>query len=91
MTDAGFVESSPASLFLTRRPDEDDASAEASAAAAAASAPSGCAVAVAAEGTRCLCVEVQALVTRSLAPFPRTRSMGVSLDRLHLLAAVLGR
>lgn len=75
VTDAGFVESDSARLFLSD-----------SAAPAA-----GCAVAVTAEGSRSLCVEVQALVSRALGPVPRLRAMGVPLDRLHLIVAVLAK
>ena len=75
VTDAGFVESDSARLFLS-----DSVSPAA-----------GCAVAVTAEGSRSLCVEVQALVSRALAPVPRLRAMGVPLDRLHLIVAVLAK
>ncbi len=78
MGEEGFTEAQPAQLFL-------------SSAGASGSAAAGCAVAVAAEGSRPLCVEVQALVQRAGGPYPRARACGVSLDRLHLLTAVLAR
>ena len=80
MTDTGFAETDPAALFLSH-----------GGGGGGGAAPAGCAVAVTAEGSRVLCVEVQALVSRSLAPFPRLRASGLAVDRVHLLAAVLGR
>ena len=80
MCEEGFVEAQPARLFLSGEGD-----------ARAAAAAVGCAVAVAAEGSRPLCVEVQALVQRAAGAYPRARACGVSLDRLHLLTAVLSR
>ena len=96
MSDAGFTESNPARLFLSRPihsknsggSDADDADAEGE---EATTAPSGCAVTVTVEGSRPLCVEVQALATARYAAFPRHRAMGVSQDRLFMLAAVLSR
>lgn len=41
------------------------------------------------EGSRCVLVEVQALVTRSFYPTPTRRSMGVDQNRLAILLAVL--
>ena len=41
------------------------------------------------EGSRCLLVEVQALVTRSFYPTPIRRSMGIDQNRLAILLAVL--
>lgn len=41
------------------------------------------------EGSRCLLVEVQALVTRSFYPTPTRRSMGIDQNRLAILLAVL--
>ena len=75
MGEEGFTEAQPAQLFLSTSP----------------ASSTGCAVAVAAEGSRPLCVEVQALVQRAGGPYPRNRACGVSLDRLHLLTAVLAR
>lgn len=51
----------------------------------------GSAVMVTVEGTRPLLVEVQALVSRSGGQVPRRTANGVELNRLLLLAAVLGK
>jgi len=52
---------------------------------------SGVSVAAPLEGTRPLLVEVQALVAPAAGEYPRHRSHGLALDRLHLLLAVLGK
>jgi DNA repair protein RadA/Sms len=54
-------------------------------------ASAGSAVTVPLEGTRALLVEVQALVAPSGLALPRRTSLGVDLNRLHLLLAVLGK
>jgi DNA repair protein RadA/Sms len=77
LTDEGFAESDPARLLVS--------------AGAAGGPPPGCAVAVTGEGTRALCVEVQALVARATTAFPRLRASGIGADRAHLVAAVLAR
>ena len=83
LTDEGFAESDPARLLV---------SAGAGAAGGnGAPAPPGCAVAVTCDGTRALCVEVQALVARATSAFPRLRASGIGADRAHLVAAVLAR
>jgi DNA repair protein RadA/Sms len=51
----------------------------------------GSAVTVPLEGSRALLVEVQALVAPSGMALPRRTSLGVDLNRLHLLLAVLGK
>lgn len=76
--EGGFTEAQPAQLFL-------------SASGAAAEPAVGCAITVTAEGSRPLCVEVQALVQRASGAYPRARACGVSLDRLHLVSAVLAK
>jgi DNA repair protein RadA/Sms len=50
---------------------------------------SGTAVAMAVDGQRPFAVEVQALVSRSHLSFPRRTSLGLDVNRLHLLLAVL--
>lgn len=98
MTDAGFVESSPARLFLSRplaaaagAGSDGEASDREDSDANGRPAPSGCAVTVTVEGSRPLCAEVQALATARYSAFPRHRSMGIPPDRLFMLAAVLSR
>jgi DNA repair protein RadA/Sms len=54
-------------------------------------ASAGSAVTVPLEGTRALLVEVQALVAPTGLAIPRRTSLGVDLNRLHLLLAVLGK
>jgi DNA repair protein RadA/Sms len=54
-------------------------------------ASAGSAVTVPLEGSRALLVEVQALVAPSGLALPRRTSLGVDLNRLHLLLAVLGK
>jgi DNA repair protein RadA/Sms len=54
-------------------------------------ASAGSAVTVPLEGTRALLVEVQALVAPTGLAMPRRTSLGVDLNRLHLLLAVLGK
>ncbi|HTL11411.1 MAG TPA: DNA repair protein RadA [Bdellovibrionota bacterium] len=51
----------------------------------------GTSVAAILEGTRCLLVEVQALVAKSALAMPRRTSVGLDQQRLSLLAAVLER
>ncbi len=50
---------------------------------------SGTAVVMALDGQRPLAVEVQALVTRSYLAIPRRTGLGLDVNRLHLLLAVL--
>ena len=50
---------------------------------------SGAAVVMAVDGQRPFAVEVQALVTRSYLAIPRRTGLGVDVNRLHLLLAVL--
>jgi DNA repair protein RadA/Sms len=54
-------------------------------------ASAGSAVTVPLEGSRALLVEVQALVAPTGLAMPRRTSLGVDLNRLHLLLAVLGK
>ena len=54
-------------------------------------APAAAAVAVTVEGSRPLLAEVQALTSPSAIPVPRRNAVGVDLNRLHLLLAVLSR
>lgn len=49
----------------------------------------GAMVIVSLEGTRPILVEIQALVAQSNLGFPRRTSVGVDLNRLHLILAVL--
>jgi len=51
----------------------------------------GSVVTVSLEGSRPILVEVQALVSRSSLSVPRRTANGLDLNRLHLIAAVLGR
>jgi DNA repair protein RadA/Sms len=76
MRDTGLVEvSNPSQVFLEERPEH----------------AVGSAIAVTMEGTRPLLVEVQALVSRSSLELPRRTCNGVDLNRVLLLAAVLGK
>lgn len=84
MTDTGYREANAATAFLsatTTTTTTDDATPP----------PAGCAVTVALEGSRPLCVELQALATRTPFPLPRHRASGFPLDRAALLLAVLSR
>ncbi|MDQ3700000.1 MAG: DNA repair protein RadA [Chloroflexota bacterium] len=54
-------------------------------------ASAGSAVTVPLEGSRAILVEVQSLVTGSGLAMPRRTAIGVDLNRLHLLLAVLGK
>jgi DNA repair protein RadA/Sms len=56
-----------------------------------AKAAAGAVVLVAVEGSRCLLVEVQALVHRSALAMPRRVAVGFDRSRLAMLVAVLGR
>lgn len=49
----------------------------------------GSAVVVVVNGARALCVEVQALVTKTFLPVPRRTGSGIDNNRLQLLVAVL--
>ena len=84
---AEVSEAAAADMFLLHRPsDHDRASREA--------APSGSALTVTLDGSLCIAVEVQALVSsqRRDAQFPaRQRSSGLSADRAQLLTAVLAQ
>lgn len=92
MGEAGFQETDPARLLLTpssangRGEDGEEGDD-----AVAVPSGTGAAVAVTLEGSRPLCVELQALATPTLYPYPRHRATGVSLDRVSLLLAVLSR
>ncbi|MCX7023537.1 MAG: DNA repair protein RadA [Spirochaetes bacterium] len=77
MTAAGLVEvSDPSSIFLVRREG---------------AAPSGTAVAAVWEGSRCILVEVQALVVPSKAAVSRVNSDRIDPSRVARIAAVLER
>lgn len=91
MTHEGLVESQPARLFLSRSPIKSGEQPHGSGDAGGSAAPAGSAVAVVLEGSRPLCIEVQALTTRTPYPYPRHRAMGVQLDRVALLLAVINR
>jgi len=76
MCDRGMVEvTNPSQVFLEERPQH----------------ATGSAVAVTMEGTRPLLVEIQALVSKSGMERPHRTCNGVELNRLLLLAAVLGK
>ncbi|MBI4142440.1 DNA repair protein RadA [Candidatus Uhrbacteria bacterium] len=51
----------------------------------------GSAVTVTMQGNRALLVEIQALVTRSSFGQPQRRAVGIDLNRLHVLLAVLAK
>ena len=53
--------------------------------------PPGNAVTVTIQGNRTLLVEIQALVTRSSFGQPQRRAIGVDVNRLHVLLAVLAK
>jgi DNA repair protein RadA/Sms len=91
MTEEGFVESNPVHLFLTRAPGDAAGAGTAAGLGRPAAREAGCCVAVTVEGSRPLCVEVQALCAASTFQFPRHRAVGVTMDRLFLLLAVLTR
>lgn len=97
MSDAGLVEvDDPAGMFLSparaealrclRHTDGHDADE-----AASALVPAGSAVTATLEGRRALCVEIEALCNSSAAEWPRHRASGVSVDRVHMLLAVLAK
>lgn len=97
MSDAGLVEvEDPAGMFLSparaealrclRHTDAHDAED-----AASALVPAGSAVTATLEGRRALCVEIEALCNSSAAEWPRHRASGVSVDRVHMLLAVLAK
>ncbi len=74
MTDAGLSEvENPSELFLAERPVN----------------VSGSVVAASIEGTRPLLVEIQALVSTSTFSVPRRASLGMDLQRVNLILAVL--
>jgi DNA repair protein RadA/Sms len=76
MSERGFAAcADPSAAFLTERGQPT----------------AGSAVAVTTFGNRTLLVEVQALVTRSAFGQPQRRAVGVDLNRLHVLIAVLIR
>ncbi len=50
---------------------------------------SGSSLTMAMEGQRPLVIEVQALVTKSFSPNPRRTSLGVDINRIYLLLAIL--
>lgn len=76
MTGSGLREvENPSELFLAQRPQE----------------VAGSAIVPILEGTRPLLVEIQALVSRSAFGMPIRRSMGIDVNRLALLLAVLER
>lgn len=52
---------------------------------------SGCAVTATVEGSRALCVELQALAVATNLAAPRRIASGMEVSRLHLLLAVLAR
>ena len=82
MTQQGFIESSASKLFLSNAmPDSDQNQMR----------PSGCAVAVTTEGSRAICVEVQALSVHQAGPYPRHRATGISSERLYTIAVVLSK
>ena len=82
MTEQGFIESSASSLFLSNSlPGSDQTQKR----------PNGCAVAVTTEGSRAICVEVQALSVQQAGPYPRHRSAGISSERLYTIAVVLAK
>jgi len=77
MGEKGLVDvRNPSALFMTA---EDGTS------------PAAAAVAVTVEGSRPLLAEVQALTSPTQIPVPRRNAVGVDLNRLHLLLAVLSR
>ncbi len=74
MRDHGLIEiSNPSELFLSEKPENI----------------SGTTVASTIEGTRPLMVEIQALVSQSTLGIPRRTSIGVDINRVNLLIAVL--
>jgi DNA repair protein RadA/Sms len=76
MTSKGLEEvSNPSELFLEERGDQ----------------LIGSAVFASMEGTRPLLCEVQALTLSSPMPMPRRTALGIDVNRLHLLTAVLDR
>jgi DNA repair protein RadA/Sms len=76
MTGSGLREvGNPSELFLSQRPQ----------------AAAGSAIVPVMEGSRPLLVEIQALVSRSVFGMPIRRSMGIDVNRLALLLAVLER
>ena len=76
MTEKGLVEvRNPSAIFLTRLKDPMP----------------GSAVMVVWEGSRPLLVEIQALVDRSYSDHPRRVTLGLDLNRLSMLLAVLHR
>jgi DNA repair protein RadA/Sms len=87
MGDEGFTELDPASLLLSTtgalHPEDGDDKAS--------SGGSGRTVTVTVEGSRPICLEVQALAVPTSFPYPRQRSTGLSTDRAAMLLAVLAR
>lgn len=82
MTHHGFIESLASKLFLSNAmPGSDETQVR----------PSGCAVAVTTEGSRAICVEVQALSVQQAGPYPRHRATGISSERLYTIAVVLSK
>jgi DNA repair protein RadA/Sms len=76
MQSEGLIEvSNPSELFLEERGDST----------------SGSVVFASMEGTRPLLCEIQALTTSSPLPMPRRTAIGIDVNRLHLLIAVLDR
>ncbi len=76
MRDSGMAEvENPSFVFLEERPTH----------------AAGSAIGVTMEGTRPLLIEIQALASRSALEHPRYTCNGVDLNRLWLLAAVLGK
>lgn len=79
MDEQGLVEvDDPAGLFITSAPNEDGWDS-----------PAGAVVSSTMEGSRAMCVEVQALCTDTTFEFPRHRSSGIQLERVFMLLAVL--
>lgn len=93
MGDHGFVESRSHRMFLSHAPNGEQQGADQGGDGLQNQQlpPSGCGVGVTTEGSRALAVEVQALCTRATGPYPRHRATGLSVDRLHLVSAVLAR
>jgi DNA repair protein RadA/Sms len=76
MTEAGLKEvDNPSRLFLSEKPTD----------------VSGSLIAASLEGTRPLLVEIQALVTTSNFGMPRRTALGIDINRLNLLIAVLDK
>ena len=74
MTSKGLIPvTNPSEFFIGERPEDT----------------TGSAIVCAVEGTRALLVELQALVTESAFGTPRRMAIGIDINRLHLLLAII--